>query len=964
MSKEKKPKKQILGMGKGVFSLVAVVAVLMAVIMIASNIALPMFKNVVDVYMGWNIASKVDENAEPVENVITCPDTWDQAAAEAASEAIAAEGIILLKNQNGTLPLAAGRKLNVFGTASTVIFGGAGSGGASSANTITIAQGLAEAGFEVNPDLTNLYTNYNKSGHLVFSAADAASAGTGGYATGAAVDNNFDAGQYTALTAPDGKPLLDSAKAFSDTALVVFGRGGSEEIDMKYVDLRLSGNEQDLLRMVEENFDTVVVLVITPNCMELGILDDERVDAALTVGGPGQFGNRALGQVLNGTLNPSGRTADTWAYDLKSAASFAWFGPKELVNGKTQTWLYSNLNGTGMQNYAEGIYVGYRWYETAWAEGLKVSYDYADAWLEQQTLTYDFSDYAHIVQYPFGYGLSYTSFDWELADYKADKDTITMKVKVTNTGSAAGKDVVELYYTSPYVNSGIEKAHVVLGAFGKTGLLAPGASETVTLTLPVRDMASYDSRNAKTFVLEKGEYTLSLRTDAHTVKLDRGGKELTRTWKADSDVCYDQDEVTGYGITNRFDDIRGDIIYLSRADKFANFNDAIHVPTDEDRVAGEAILTVEADNSFQIGVGETITEETVMGAEGDLKLADMHDLPYDDPLWDKFMDQFTASQMTKLVSQGGYGTTSVADHGVPATSNQDGTQALKTTFAADGYVGIVYPPEMVLACTWNTEIAYDQGRMVAAEGNHTNVAGWYAPAMNTHRSPLGGRNYEYYSEDGFLAGKIGAQVSAGANDGGMITFVKHFAINEQETNRKSSYLFADEQAIREIYLRPFEITVKEGKTTAMMSAFNRIGTTWAGAHRGLLTEVLRNEWGFRGCVVTDYAEKPYQDGAQGIRAGNDLWLAGLSPAASIKADRKANPNTANYYLRQAAKNVCYAVGNSEIAMNGLSSKITFSEEISGSDIALNVINIVGGAFFGLLALYILIWYIRKRQKKA
>ncbi len=945
--------------------LLGVFSVLMAAIMVAANTVLPTFKNVVDVYMGWNVSSVVDDDSASTAEAIVREDDWDQDAAEATALSVAQEGLILLKNDNDTLPLdvdGGQNKLNVFGTATVETFGGSGSGAASSAATVSLADGLRESGFELNEDLIDLYTTYSQTGEIALSGASSDAESSSTYMTGTTGDSNFEVSYYNSVTNSSGQTMLESAVDFSDIAVMVIGRAGSEEVDMTINDLQLSQNEKDLLNMLEENFETVIVLLIASNAMELGELDADTVDAVIWLACPGQTGNLAFGQALSGELNPSGRTADTWAYDLMSAPSFVWFGPKDNSGDNPQTWKYSNID-MGVQNLSEGIYVGYRWYETAYAEGITVTYDYEDDYVAATTVTFDFSDYESIVQYPFGYGLSYTTFDWEMVSCGEADGVITVEVEVTNTGSVAGKDVVELYYSAPYYNGGLEKSAVVLGAFGKTSELEPGASETLTLTLNVEDMASYDYQENEAYILDEGDYIISLRTDSHTVKTDASGNELTYTYTAEYTV-YDTDSTTGYEISNQFSDAEGTITYLSRADGFANFNDAIHVPTADELVANDEEIAAYEDTTFTTGVSETITETVTTEAENGLVLANMYGLDYDDPLWDDFLDQFAASEMVKLVSEGGYGTTSIARLGIPATVNNDGPQAIKSTFSASGYVGVVYPSEVVLASTWNTEVAYEMGSMVASEGNHTGVAGWYAPAFNIHRSPMGGRNYEYFSEDPLLSGKIGASEVSGCIDGGLMVFIKHFAVNGQETNRKSSFLYANEQSIREIYLPAFELAVKEGGATGVMSAFNRIGTVWSGAREGLLTEVLRNEWGFNGCVVTDYAEKEFQDGPQGIRAGNDLWLSGLSPAADLKADLQTNPNTALHYLRQATHNICYMLANSEIAMNGLSAETTFSDEISGSDIARQVINIVGAVYFALLIVLIVVFTIRGKKKAA
>jgi beta-glucosidase len=680
--------------------------------------------------------------------------------------------------------------------------------------------------------------------------------------------------------------------------------------------------------------------------MELGVLEnDEQVDAVLWVGSPGQTGFNAVGAVLNGTINPSGRTVDIYPADLTKDPTFVNFGFYQYSNINE-----NNANGNAyFVQYEEGIYMGYRYYETAAVEG--------------------FINYDEAVVYPFGYGLSYTAFDWEISDKKLGnvEGEITVDVKVTNTGDVAGKDVVQMYYSAPYNAGGIEKAEVVLGDFAKTKLLAPGESDTVTLTLAVEDMASYDYETEKSYVLEEGEYGIRIQSDSHTMKdgIEEITYEVNKTIVYSGDDHRASDEVE---VTNQFDDVNalftdtakeGYITNMSRADFAGTFPTA---PTAADLTANDDII-----DGFRAYVAKDHEDPNAVmpttGAKNGLQLIDLRGVDYHDPSWELLLDQITPEDVTKIILNGAYNTAAIDTIGKPATVDLDGPAGISSFMGNTN--GTAYPSAVVIASTYNVDLAYEMGEMVGNEALNLGVNGWYAPAMNTHRNQFAGRNFEYYSEDAVIGGKIGAACVSGAASKGVYAFIKHYALNDQETNRVNNGVstWANEQAIREIYLRPFEIIVKKATntlkyisdeqgtvsekemkgTTALMSSFNRIGATWAGGSKPLMQTVLREEWGYEGIVITDFNLYPYMYTDQGIAAGSDLMLT----FESMKTIEDASSATAVTNLRKAAHNILYTVVNSN-AMNGIVpgtiityTMATWEKVLIGADIAIAILLLAG-----------------------
>ena len=835
------------------------------------------------------------------------------AAANELCTEIAEEGIVLLEN-DGTLPLSSGAKLNVFGWASTnPCYGGTGSGALNDAYPITsLLQGLAEAGIETNEELTKFYTDYK---------AERPSVGMWS--------------QDWTLPEPNVSLYTDemmaNAKEFSDTAMIVISRVGGEGADipddmvglvngemrnavtpMSYDDtlnegndwdegdsyLNLSNREEELIELVCENFDNVIVVYNAANAFELGFIEEyDQIKSAIWCAGTGQTGFAALGEIVAGQINPSGKLVDTYVYDLFSTPWANNFG----------NYTYSNMDehavvsvswSTGEEsvtlphfvNYVEGIYVGYKFYETAAAEGL-INYD-------------------EVVQYPFGYGLSYTSFTQELVSVTEADGQITVEVNVTNTGDVAGKDVVQVYYNPPYTNGGIEKASANLIEFAKTGLLEPGASETVTVSFAAEEMASYDTYGNGCYVLEAGDYVISINSDSHNI-ID------SETYTVDATVVYDEanarstDEAAAVNQFSAAENLEG-ITYLSRADGFANYAVATAAPTDyemseEHKAAfynNANYLTAEATAADEDPDAEPITT----GAQQGIQLVEMRGVAYDDAQWETFMDQLTLDEMNTLISLGGYQTIAVDSIGKVRTNDCDGPASINNNFTQTGSIG--FPAAVMIAATWNKELAYGFGDSIGAMADEMDVSGWYAPAMNIHRTAFAGRNFEYYSEDGVLSGHIASEAIKGAEAHGVYAYVKHFALNDQEVNRGSMLCtWSSEQAIREIYLKPFEISIKEGGADAVMSSFNYIGTRWAGGNSALCNAVLRNEWGFEGMVLTDYfMVAGYMSADQAIRNGTDFCLVNYPTETNDVRFRETDG--AQQAMRQAAKNILYTVVNS------------------------------------------------------
>ena len=822
----------------------------------------------------------------------TLSDETNEEAAKVAEE-IMEDGIVLLKNES-LLPLNETKKLNIFGWESiNPAYGGAGSGGINDLyDIVSLNQGLENAGFSINQELVDFYNNYG-------------------------ADNPEMSIQKQSWTLPEppvdtyNDELIKSAKEYSDVAVVVLSRKAGEghnDIPMdvrkaaydnnsdEYDDfpegehyLQLSQTERDMVDMVCSNFDNVIVIYNGANQFELGFADEyPQIKSVVWCPGTGNVGFNALGKVFSGEVNPSGKTPDTFIYDMTTAP---WWNNAE----KTEYTNLADMAVEGMNagtaqvyapaftNYVEGIYVGYKYYETAAQEGA--------------------IDYDKTVQYPFGYGLSYTEFEQKMGELEEKDGQISVDVEVTNTGDVAGKDVVEVYYKPPYTNGGIEKSSANLIEFAKTDLLQPGESQMVTVTFSIEDMASYDENNAKAYVLEKGDYVISINSDSHTV-LDQ------KTYTADADVVYKGENKRASddtAATNVFEDAKGDVTYLSRADHFANYEEATAAPASAE--LGEPYVSEYHLNS-NFDKTTYLNDEDVMpttGADNGLTLADMRDADYNDPRWEKLLDQLTVDEMANMIAMAGYQTAAMDSVGKVATLDFDGPAAINNNFTGVGSIG--FPIEVVVASTWNKELAQAWGECMGKISQEMGAEGWYAPGMNTHRTAFGARNYEYFSEDGVLAGNMGAKAVEGARKYGVYSYIKHFAM--YEGNAKMVSVWSNEQAIREIYLKPFEISVKQGGANAVMVSWSFLGDKWTGESSNLMNTVLRDEWGFRGMALTDF----FRNNGHGFMNADAALANGVDVMLSTfngEENNVANPEhpTSVLQMRNACKNVMYTVVSS------------------------------------------------------
>lgn len=838
---------------------------------------------------------------------------------------LAEEGFVLLKNENAALPMNKGARISVFSkNGVNLSYGGSGSGGFDTSNNKNLYESLNDAGFVTNPTLKNFYESSQSGPVRTANSSD--------------LDNGDNQKIATAET-PQSKytdAVKNSYADYSDAALVVITRIGGEGFDLPRYQgdsegavspdshyLELDQNEIDLLTAVTDGtFKRVVVVFNTPSSFEATFLKDsayaafaDKIDAAVWIGFTGSNGITALGEILNGDVNPSGRLVDTWAADFTKNPSFVNFGTGCLpdTTDKYDGGMYYSVD------YEEGIYVGYRYYET---RGETDGEDWYNA----------------NVVYPFGYGLSYTTFDWTVGDASASEielgTTITVPVTVKNTGSVAGKDVVQLYASAPYTLGGIEKAHKVLVGFAKTKLLQPGESETVTVSFDPYSAASYDYRDANSngfsgYELETGEYTLYVSRNAHE-------SEKAIALNLAADVQIGTDPTTDREVVNRYTDSENFLdsdwqldTMLSRAD----WEGTWPTPQTAQQHAGTDRLYEEIRSEEHNNPTDFDSEEYPwFGEEPTLTLRDL--LPsaeaegyepvvsYDDERWEELMMGCDEEEMIALINNGAYHTLAMESVGLPATIHGDGPSGFTCFMSKEQVNGTCqYVSEPVMASTWNINLMNELGEAIGEEGTIGDKAtgqpysSIYAPGVNIHRSPFGGRCSEYFSEDPFISGMMGAAEVQGIQSRGVLPTVKHFVANEQETHRSigGDLSWLSEQALREIYLKPFEYTVKLGETRGIMTSFNRIGTRWTGGDYRLLTEILRNEWGFNGLVICDFNTIPqYMIPRMMFYAGGSLDLATQQSAMWTDCDTSDAGDA--IVLMRAVKDVMYALVNSN-AMN-------------------------------------------------
>ena len=882
-------------------------------------------------------------------------------AAEASANAlqIAEEGFVLLENED-ILPLTDTKKLNLFGWASTnPVYGGSGSGGINDLyEKVSLIDGIKDAGYEVNQELIDFYLGYAENRAAV-----------------SITSQNWNLPEPPVKNYSDS--LIENAKAFSDTAVIVISRlagEGHNDIpqDMSaceiYTDnsedyhdwdegmhyLQLNNTEKDMVDLVCANFDKVLVIYNGAYAFELGFAEEyEQIKGVLWAAGPGNVGFKAVGEILSGVVNPSGKTNDTFVYDMKNTPYWNNAEKRDYSNMLDMTVDGMNAGvptqySPSFINYVENIYVGYKFYETAYTEALKYA-------AEQETTTSAepaegeeavepaeavpfFFDYDSVVQYPFGYGLSYTSFTQEMSNISVNANTLSFDVTVTNTGSVAGKEVVEVYFNPPYTNGGIEKASANLVRYEKTGMLQPGASEKVTVSFDLEDMAAYDESGTGCYVLEAGDYVISVKADSHN-ELDSKTYTVAETIRYDESNPRPSDDQAA---VNVLQDAHGVCEYLSRKDGFANYASATAAPVDlnmpEQYIEGYH-LNSNYDPTKYINPNDTMP---TLGAKNGLKLADLRGKSYDDPQWEKLLDQLTVDEMADMIALSGYQTPAIPSVGKVQNVDSDGPAAINNNFTGGGSIG--YPIEVVITCTWSHELAEQWGELMGKMAKELGSTGWYAPAMNTHRSAFTARNYEYFSEDGVLAGFMAADAVKGALKEGVYSTIKHFAM--YDCNGKMVCAWATEQSMREIYLKPFEIATKAVDVNAAMESWAYIGNIWVGESSALNKTILRDEWGFRGFVVSDFFRNNghgFMNADEALANGVDAMLSTFAGGPNQVSDKTAASNVK--YMREATKNIFYTTVNSwaydeEHTQTGMA---TWKKILIGADVAAGIL-LLGGAY--------------------
>lgn len=874
------------------------------------------------------IVAQTDDSIDFGQRFLTKKEAYDNG--NRVTEKICEEGMILLRNENNALPLKKNAKVSVFGKNSVnLVYGGSGSAAPDKdGERTTIFTALEEAGISYNKTLEDFYKDNSKSGT--------------GRSENPAMENSGVATLKTGETpiSSYSNDIQASYDSYGDAALVVISRIAGENWDLprKAADnserhyLELDNNERALIKHIADSgkFDHIVLLLNGSNYVDLGFLKDgstdpvaaSKIDACINIGSPGASGILALGKILTGEVNPSGHTVDLVYTNYKNDPTWQNFGGNFDANGDAYLAPSGDATDYHLVEYEENIYMGYRYYETRGKDDA--------AW------------YNANVVYPFGFGLSYTTFSEEIVNKTAlESAALTangkfdVEVKVTNTGEVAGKQVVQLYVTAPYESGKIEKPYKVLAGFAKTKELKKGASDTVTISVDPYYFASFDNHDAnndgkKGYTLDAGDYVFHVATDSHN-DVDTFTKNLATT------TVIDNDPVTGTKVEPLFDDVSdGMKSNLSRTDWTNTFPTTI---TDAERKINGTFLSKL--QSYESGNTDTYTELPTMGATGDeiIKLRALVGLEYNDAKWSEFLDQLTFDEMLRLFNEGCYSTADITRKIdgdevviVPATSSADGPTGLVSFLGniAPGakpavYGCCYYCSECLVAQTYNLELAKEEAEAIGDEalignerGDGLAYPGWYAPGVNLHRSPFSGRNTEYYSEDPLLCGKFAAEVIKGVQSKGVYANVKHFALNDQETHRSAYGIstWCDEQGIRELYLRSFEIAIKEGKSKGLMTSFNRIGTTWAGGDYRLCTKILRNEWGFVGSVICDFHTDTYMDSKQMLYAGGDINLCSEDTCKLKAGNGSGNVKATNAkdatLLRNASHNLLYCIANSNI----------------------------------------------------
>lgn len=895
-------------------------------------------------------------------------------------EKVGEEGTVLLKNEDNCLPLAKGSKVATFGQNSVdFVYAGSGSGSVDTSICPNFKEAVEEKGLKVDENLWNFYKSGNGSSYRK-SFKD-----TSGQGTFAVNEVPIDV----------LKKDSNATKTLSnnDVAIVNIGRSGGEssdlptnKLDTGYLYLQVDDNEKDTIKYACSQFSKVILIVNANNPVELGFLEDEEyqnVKACLWIGGVGQEGLYGLADVLVGNASPSGRLPDTYAYDSTSAPSFNNFGNYSFSNADSNT-----SRADTYMVYGEGIYVGYRYYETRYEDKVLNTSNVGDY------------DYSTSVQFPFGYGLSYSEFEYSNFDVKDNDDgtKYIVSLNVKNVGSVKSKEVVQIYGQKPYTGL-VETSSIELAGFYKTDEIEAGESVDVEIEVDKDVFASYDYKTNGTYIVDKGAHYLSVGHNSHdalnNILASKGYTKETNGMDENGDstlakLVLDQQNVdtttfktsqNNYEVKNQFEDCDLNLYdssykYLSRSSWTETLTSSADYKNKSWEAPEELIENLKWNRNDEVINDTSLSTCTLESKSTSYTVEDLIGLDIEDEKYQKIVEQLSWSQISKLVRIGGYSTQAIDSINLPATQDKDGTQGFSGTLVG-GVSTMSWPAEVVLAATWNTSLIEKAGEYIGNASIQAGVTGWYAPGADIHRSPYSGRNFEYFSEDPILTGKIGAAEMNGVRSKGVVAYLKHFALNDQETNRYGVAIFSNEQQIREISLKGFEEIIENSDSVALMVGMNRVGTTWAGAHKGLMTEVLRNEWGFKGVAITDQASVSamyYQDIISGLWAGTDLWLNsnsklwGLSQYDESIGGLKTGTvnykdnNTVTYHLQRAAKRIIYAITNSNAVQ-------TYDETVESSSSVFNwkalLYSVDGIIWVGSVAAIAILWvrYFLKAKKK-
>lgn len=845
---------------------------------------------------------------------------------KAVSKQVEAEGAILFKNENNALPLKSGAKISCFSTSAVnLVYGGTGSGAIDTSKADTLKSALEKEGFSVNKALWDFYETGEASEYC---------RGKSGYLP-------KESAIYEAPWSLYSEDVLNSVEKYNDTAIIVLSRSGGEEWDLEHKRfnyLALDKTEQEMLENVcklkkDGKICSVVVLINSSNPIEMTFLDEYDVDACMQIGAVGEYGINSIAELLSGKINPSGSLTDTWCYEYYSAPAMWNFS---AVNYKAAEEMGVPDNADSYMIYQEGIYVGYRYYETRYEDYVMGTGNAGDY------------DYSSVVAYPFGYGLSYTDFTYNnmKVTYNEAKDTFDVSVTVKNTGNTAGKETVQIYAQAPYTKydkeNGVEKSSVILCGYGKTDIIEPSSSETITISVAKRDLASYDTYKAKTYILDAGDYYLTAATDAHTAvnhilsakgyttkntngrMTSDGDKSLTYHWKEEKldNTTYSISK-NGSKITNKlssadpnlYEGVSETVTWLSRSNWTGTF------PTEKVELTLTKMLAEDLQH-IQYNPDEyNLNDYTmpVMDKNNGLKLYDMMGKDFDDPDWQLLLDQLSYDDMVSIVADAFHSRSAVDSVQAPFARDENGPSGLNTNFIAEDVASTAFPTENIMASTFNDELIYEVGKVLGNNCLMADISCLYGPGANMHRTAYGGRNFEYYSEDAYLSGKMCATESKGVEDMGVDTILKHFALNDCEADRIGLGVWINEQTAREIYLKSFQYAIEDTNANGVMAAYTRWGATWSGGNKGLITGILRDEWNCNGWLISDNVRTTMISGADGLLAGLTTFDAPI-PAILKLNQYKDDPLIVNK-MREACHTNLYALANSS-AMNGIGESTT------------------------------------------